>query len=175
MNQQLELVEKLIEKTGIGYAEAKAALEKTDWDILEAMILLESEGKINKTTSSYTTQKPPRAEKERQHAESAENFKQQAKSFGEWLRGVIDKGNRNCLEMYRKGERVLSVPVTVFVLLLLFCFWCVLPAMLVSLFFECRYSFSGPELGKDTVNHAMGKATDIADGIKSEINKKPEQ
>ena len=33
----------------------------------------------------------------------------------------------------------------------------------------CRFSFSGNELGKESVNSAMGKATDIADNIKSEI------
>ena len=39
----------------------------------------------------------------------------------------------------------------------------------VALFFGCRFSFSGTDLGKDSVNSAMGKATDIADNIKSEF------
>ncbi len=171
MNQNLELVEKLVEKTGISYAEAKEALEKTEWDILEAMILLESEGKVRgtKTTSAYTTQQTQQA-----RSEGQENFKRQAKNFGDWVKGVIDKGNTNFIEMYRRGDRKVSIPVTVFVILLIFCFWFVLPFMFISLFFECRYSFRGADLGKDSVNNAMAKATDIADNIKSEINKKPE-
>ena len=42
MEANLELVEKLVEKTGISYTEAKAVLVKTDWDILEALIELEA-------------------------------------------------------------------------------------------------------------------------------------
>jgi len=170
--KQLELVEKLVDKTGVSYAEAKAVLEQTDWDILEAMILLEAQGKVkdNKTTSAYTTQQKKKADNR-----GTENFKQQAHSFGSWFRGVIDKGNKNSIEMYRRGERIISIPVTVFVVLLILSASLVLPLMLVSLFFECRYSFRGPDLGKDAVNNVMGKATDIADNIKDEITKTTEQ
>ncbi len=42
----LEQVEKLREKTNISYDEAKAALEKTNGDILEAIINLEKENRI---------------------------------------------------------------------------------------------------------------------------------
>ncbi len=165
MEQNLELVEKLVEKTGVSYAQAKEALEQTDWDILEALILLESQGKINRQSAAYSTRKEEEPEKEEQPPEK------NASRFGAFLRDLIDKGNKNCLEVHRSGELVLSVPVNVCILLFLFCFWVVLPVMLVSLFFDCRYSFSGTELGKDSVNKAMGKATDIADDIKKEISK----
>ena len=87
------------------------------------------------------------------------------------MRELIDKGNRNLLQVKRDGELKLSIPVNVCILLLVFCFWIVLPAALISLFFNCRYSFKGEELGKEAVNQAMGKATDIAEDIKREIQK----
>ncbi len=167
MKDQLELVEKLMEKAGVGYADAKDALERNDWDLLEALVWLEKEGRVRAAAegtpyAQYSTQKNQKAPNE-----GAENFKRQTKSFWEWCKSVIDKGNRNSFEMYKNGECRLSVPVTVFVLLLIFTFWVVLPLMVVALFFDFRFSFSGPELGKESVNQALGRATDVADDIKS--------
>ena len=57
MSQHIDLVEKLVEKTGLSHTEAKSALEHADWDILEAMINLETQGKIRPgQTAEYTTQ-----------------------------------------------------------------------------------------------------------------------
>ena len=53
-----EMVEKLRTKANVSYEEAKAALEKTDWDVLDALVLLESEGKVKEAAAGqeYTTQ-----------------------------------------------------------------------------------------------------------------------
>ena len=53
---KLEKIEKIIEKTGVSYAEAKNALEEAGEDLLDAIVLLESQGKIKKPEmGSYTT------------------------------------------------------------------------------------------------------------------------
>ena len=53
----LEKVEKLVEKTGVSYEDAKSALEKSEGDILDAMIVLEKEGKVQAPrNSTYSTQ-----------------------------------------------------------------------------------------------------------------------
>ncbi|MEA4894461.1 MAG: DUF4342 domain-containing protein [Oscillospiraceae bacterium] len=190
MSQNLELVEKLVEKTGVSYSEAKAMLEKTDWDILEAIIRLENEGRVQRSrTSQYSTSNEAKETKQEQsesgsndrhrhqhrqskdNCEASENFKKSAKSFGAFMKDVFDKGNRNCLLVHRKNEKLIELPVTAFVILLVFCFWVILPLMIVGLFLGCRYSFSGNELGRDSVNNAMGKASDIAENIKSEFTK----
>ena len=41
--EQFEKVEKLREKTGVSYEDAKKALEEHDWDMLEAIVALENE------------------------------------------------------------------------------------------------------------------------------------
>ncbi|MBQ2160246.1 MAG: hypothetical protein II444_00250, partial [Firmicutes bacterium] len=52
-----EKVEKLVQKAGVTYEEAKAALEKADGDLLDAMIILEKEGKAEAPKqSSYSTE-----------------------------------------------------------------------------------------------------------------------
>ena len=54
--EQLEKVERLREKTGCTYEEAKAALEASNWDMLDAIVYLENQGKINgPNVSSYST------------------------------------------------------------------------------------------------------------------------
>lgn len=179
MEANLELVEKLVEKTGISYTEAKAVLVKTDWDILEALIELEAEGKINKSnTAEYSTRNGSgdcggeythKERREKKNSAAGENFKATGKSFGEMIRDIVDKGNSNYIEMYRNNERKLGMPVTAFALLLVIGFWIVIPLMIVAVFLGCRFSFSGKELGKDSVNNAMGKANEFADNIKSEI------
>ena len=41
--------------------------------------------------------------------------------------------------------------------------------MVIGLFFGFSYSFAGPELGRDDINSAMGKATSAAEALKTEI------
>ena len=182
MSQNLELVEKLVNKTGLSYTEARDALERANGDILEALIQLEAEGKVSRgNTAQYSTNstnnenaenkefKNSKESKGKEKNKAGDNFKKTTKSIGEWLKEIFDKGNTNCIEMFKNGERKIGMPFTAFVLLLIFCFWVIIPLMIVGLFFGCRYYFSGPQLGKDSVNNVMGKATDLADNIKSEF------
>jgi len=48
------MVETLREKANVSYEEAKAALEASNWDLLDAIVLLEGEGKIPTETSTYS-------------------------------------------------------------------------------------------------------------------------
>lgn len=189
MSQNLELVEKLVNKTGLSYTEAKNALDKADGDILDALIQLEAEGRIaSGNTTQYTTSTPNNENSVnndsrdtkgnkgnktgKEKGAAGENFKKTTKGIGEWLKEIFDKGNSNCIEMFRNGEKKIGMPVTAFVVLLIFCFWVIIPLMIVGLFLGCRYYFSGPQLGKDSVNNVMDKATDLADNIKSELKNK---
>ena len=44
--EHIEMVEKLMEKANVSYAEAKQALENNNWDMLDALIELERQGKL---------------------------------------------------------------------------------------------------------------------------------
>lgn len=167
MKENLELVEKLVQKTGVSYAEAKAVLEKSDWDILDAIIMLEADGKTF-GSAHYSTDKEARkdkyTEKEEQDCKSDEG-----NSFFLLLGKIFDKGNKNRIEMYKDSKRHVVMPVTIFIVLVLFGFWIVLPLMVVGLFFGCSYRFAGPDLGKEKVNNAMGKANQYAEEIKKDF------
>lgn len=161
---QYEMTEKLSEKMGVTMEEAKAALEACDWEMLDAALKLEQEKGAGQ--EAYTTEQAQRAEtaeKDKAHWKGA------AKNLGGLIRKVINCGNRNRLVIERKGENVLELPVTVVVLLLIVAFWVSVPLLVIGLFTGFRYSFSGPELGKDSVNNAMDKAAQVAEKVKEEV------
>ncbi|MCR4804135.1 MAG: hypothetical protein K5981_00575 [Clostridia bacterium] len=61
---RLEKVEQLVAKAGCSYAEAKEALEKSEWNVLDAIVLLESEGKAKASSASFSAgsaQQAPKA------------------------------------------------------------------------------------------------------------------
>ncbi|MDR1271779.1 MAG: DUF4342 domain-containing protein [Clostridiales Family XIII bacterium] len=82
---------------------------------------------------------------------------------------VFHKGNVNHFEVYRRGENILSIPVTILVIMLIFLFWVVLPALVIALFFGCRYRFRGPDLDRDAINNAMNAAANTAEDIKQSM------
>ena len=95
-------------------------------------------------------------------------FEDNVKRFFSWLGRVLRAAVINYFEVWRKGERIMAFPVILF----LFCiihwvFWVVLALIVVGLFCGFRYSFSGPHLGRKSVNDAMDKVSDIAEDIKS--------
>lgn len=170
----IEKVEKLREKANINYADAKDALERSNWDILDAMILLESEGKVPTQRSivevSYTT-KEDEQESKRDHSAAGDrtSFGDVVRRFFRWLGKIIRLGNANDLIVEKNGEVIIKMSSTVFVILLVLGFYIIIPLMIVGLFFRFRYSFDGPNLGKETINNVMHKATDVAEDIKGEF------
>ena len=50
-------IEQIVNKAGCSYEEAKTALEACGWDMIDAIISLERDGKINKETVEQTAPK----------------------------------------------------------------------------------------------------------------------
>ena len=167
-----EKVEKLKEHANVSYEEAKQALENSNWDILDAMIYLEQNGKVNgPEQSSYTTQ----AEKVKIKIEDKENKESLwnlLKRFGNWCVGWIEKGNNNSFCVEKNNREVFRVPITLLVVLLFFAFWVVVPLLVIGLFCEMRYHFAGPDVRSVDIdlNKAMDGAADAAETIKNEFN-----
>ena len=161
-----EMVEKLCEKANVTYEEARAALEQTDWDLLDAIVLLEQQGKVNKNSARHSTREEPL---EAEPMPERENFSSHVSKFWKTVARIIRIGNENHLVISRKGEQVLTLPVTALALLLLFAHVFLLVALVVGLFFGLRYSFKGEQLGRDSVNSAMKKAADMAECMKESV------
>ena len=174
----MEQIEKLREKANVTYEEAKAALDAASGDMLDAIINLEKQGKVKAPDNGGSFATPPpkdegrreKQEKQEKQTDKGVSFSSLLGKFFRWCGKVITKGNIHMFEVRRHGETLLSVPVTVLVLLLLFAFWVVIPLLVIGLFFGCRYFFSGPDLDKTGVNKMMDAAANAAEGIKKDIS-----
>lgn len=178
----LEQVEKLREKTNVSYDDAKAALDATGGDLLEAIIYLEKMGKVappagggyynsdQKSQGSECNNNECKNNKKKEESyQSRESFGSMLKCFGRFCARMIHRGNINTFEVYKGNELKIALPVTALALLLIFVFWVTVPLIIVGLFCGFRYSFNGPDLGKQAVNEAMDNAADTVENIKKSI------
>ena len=186
----MEQVEALRAKTGVSYEEAKEAMEAVGGDLLDAVIYLERQGKLKAPEGgSYSTRTgssllpQPTGQNAGPHADGGTNggggtaegpncessFGREMKELWNSLCRLIHKGNLNHFEVTRHHRCVLSVPVNLLVLALLFFFWITLPLLVVGLFFSFRYHFRGPDLERDTINGMMDSAADTAENLKRSV------
>ena len=181
----LEKVEKLRQRADVSYEEAKEALESCDWDILDALILLESQGKVKAPASgeaagtsvssehmghfgeSDASASGEQAQEEPTHALAVCETKEEENKKGQ--SGFFAKLGRAIQYLVAKVQ--FELPVIAFIILLILFFWVVVPLMFVSLFFDFSYNFKGAELGKESINRTMDQATEAVNNFKSEINK----
>jgi len=171
----IEQVERLREKANVTYDEAKAALEACNNDLLDAIIYLEKQGRVNRESGFYSSaagaKSGPTAEVPTEEPiEEKSGFSDLMKRFGRFCMKLIRKGNENSLEVYRNGELRTSMPVNVLALLLLVAFWITIPLLVLGLFFGFRYRFSGPDLGKNVVNDPMDGMANAAQELKNTIS-----
>lgn len=174
----LEQVEKLCAMAKISYEEAKAALDATNGDLLEAIIYLEKQGKITAPTGEgfYSSEKKQYHDYDAHHAHHAHHHCHDGKHFISGLKKIggfclkmIRKGNTNSFEVLKGEEIKASFPVIVLALLLVFAFWVTIPLIVIGLFFGLRYRFNGPDLRHNPVNDAMNSAADAAENLKKSI------
>ena len=160
-----EMAEKLSEKMNVTLQEATDALEACDWELLDAALLLEQQ-QGEKGPEAYST----RREDEEEPARGEEKTNRGAmKGVGGVLRKIFDLGRRNHFVVRKGDETILEMPVLALALLLIFAFWVCLPLLVIGLFAGFHYSFSGAELGRDSVNNAMDKAAEVAEKVKKEV------
>lgn len=188
---ELEKVEQLVGKTGCSYSDAKEALAKADWDMLDAIIELEKSGKAGKSSASYSTAQAGArkdageyVEAERFTGDAAERMKPEGFSgpdrtgFGEsskeygrraaeqgrsFFRRVWDVLKFNYLDLIgRGGNTVLHAPLWLCAVLAVVWFWGVLIAALVLMLLGYSFHFEGRDFGKSNINETMDKASRAA-------------
>lgn len=172
--EQLEKIEKLSERAKVSYDEAREALEASNWDLLDAMIYLEKNGKTQgpaqetySTSYEEQTQYVSVRDKVQEQKETAESF---FNKMGRLCKILWNKSINNFFRISRKGEEIIKIPIIVLVLALLAAWEITLIALVVGLFVGCHYSFCGKDdLG--SANKVMEKASKFADKVKDEYEK----
>ncbi len=173
----MEHVEKLREKANVSYAEAKAALDACGDDLLEALLYLERQGKVNPPEhGGFYSSESEQKEKQSGTTETAHSSEPAGESFSElmgrffrWIGGLFKKGCENLFDVRRGDSQIITMPVIVLVLLLIFCFWIVIPLLIIGLFLGCRYRFRGRDVEKTAVNKVMESAENAAETLKTDI------
>ncbi len=145
MKITLEQIDFLRERANVSYREAKEALEETEGDMVEALVMLEKQNKVS--------EKKKTAEK-----------KASGSGFGDNLKNFFKRMNR--IRFIIKNERgiLLNFPLTLAVILAIFATPFVIVGLLVALFTGYRIQFKN-ESGEDmAVNKYMDK---VSDSVKS--------
>lgn len=153
---KLEQVERLRERAQVSYDEAKLAYEQANGDLLDALIILERQGKVRPPQGDgyYRSEQGPREEQDHQRWEQTHqgreekhkeynNFKETLGKIWTAFADLVHKGNTTSFEVLKEKEHVASFPVTVLALLLLFAPWITIPAIVIGLFFGLHYQFVG--------------------------------
>ena len=161
-----EKVEKLREKANVTFEEAKAALEESNWDLLDAMIILERQGKAEERRESYSTKdnadlmvvdEPEK--KDRKHGNA----------FTDKLKVLWHKSCENFFVIEKGDDVILNIPIWVFIIIVLLTWHVTLVAMVVALFLGCKYSFKGAAEMK-TANEVCDKVSEAAEKVKESYN-----
>ncbi len=163
-----EKVEKLREKANVTFEEAKAALEEANGDLLDAMILLERQGKAETQKETYSTKEESTEVLVVDQPENKE--KKRGNAFTDKVKALWHKSCENYFVIEREEKVMLNLPIWVFIIILIFSWHVTIVAMIVALFFGCRYSFKGVDEMK-TANTVCEKASEAAEKVKEEYNK----
>ena len=183
--ENFEKVEKLREKTGVSYEDAKKVLEENNYDMLDAIIELERQGKVTEPKEgTYTAgasqdmenvKKFKLAQSEYEEKCKKNNFKEGFKKIADFFKFIFRKSLEIDFCINREDRRIASVPLLVLVLLLLGFFWITLPLIVIGLFFGITYNFTGVDKVILDVNDVCDKASQTAENIKNEFKKDEEQ
>ncbi len=162
-----EKVEKIAERAHVSFEDAKAALEATNWDMLDAMIYLERQGKAAGSGSTYSTTYESNAYGGEQYNRSSNANK---KTFGDKVKDLLRKSDENHFRITRKnGEKLIEFPIWLAIILVIALHGFALVLFIIGLFCGCGYSFIGPAK-MDVANKVMNTCEETADSIKDAFN-----
>lgn len=167
-----EKVEKLVQKANVSYEDAKNALEAANGDMLDAIIALEKAGKVN-SQASFTTTSPESSPYKDVPVVVDQTNKTEGKSFFKDLGAAIKRGFRytvdNSVRVVRNDVEVIKLPLWISIIAMLAAWELLLIVIVISLFFDCRYSVVGKDNANE-VNRVIDQASTFAGKVKESWN-----
>jgi len=179
---KLEKVELVREKCGVSYEDAREALEATDYDVLDAIIWLERQGRTQAQTASYETGattarvvSPEMAQAQQEYEAHSKKLKvgEAWSGFCAQVRQILRAGLDMTFIAERDGHRAIAVPL-LFMVIGILAWGATIWLLIIGLFFGFRYRIEGADPLTIDVNDAMNKAADVADSIKDDFRSKDE-
>ena len=154
MEITLEKIELVKDRTGVSYREAKEALERTDGNVVDAIILIEEDIDVAPRNAAETT----------------------ASKVVEEIKELVKKGNVTRVVVRKDKETVLNLPVNVGILGVVFVPWAALLSTIAALGLRCNISIvktDGEEV--NIVEKATEKLGDVREnysGVAGDIREK---
>lgn len=172
--ERYEMAELLSKKAGVSLAEARQALEDSEWDMLDAMIALESKTRAAQPQAVVVSGGPEpgaySAPAQTQPVTAPKKDPVLTNGFAEiweYIKKFFLLLVRTMFTVTRKDRELMSFPVIWLVVLLIACFWVTLPALIIGLFFGCKYRFEGKGKASDAANKAMASIEDVVEDVRS--------
>ena len=134
-------------------------------------MILEKQGKIrtDKTVHHAEANGTQSGEMEN-HAINEDAKAHESVHAGKAIRSAFGFVLHTSFHVKRRGRELFTMPTWILAILLP-AFWGIaIPVLLAALFFECRYSFSGPG-NIEAANEFFDKAGSFADGVESGLQK----
>ena len=169
--ERYEMAELLSKKAGVSLEEARAALDENEWDLLDAMVALERRHntpapitvEAGGTEAGYSEPQPVKSAPKREPV-----FTNGFAMLWHYVKRLCRLSVETSFNVVRRDKVILSVPVLVLVILLLSCFWVVIPALLIAMFVGCRYQFSGARSA--AANRVMEKVGDAVENLRDSLD-----
>ena len=120
---KLEMIEKLRERADISYEEAKEILDRAEGDLLEAIVLLEKEGRMRQpqaeAAAETAAQEANAASETKASADAAVPAEAQPKEkkpsgLSKAIRNFFDFLTQTSFHVTRKGSEIFAMPSLVF-------------------------------------------------------------
>ncbi len=171
--ERYEMAELLSKKAGVSLEEAREALAENEWDILDAMVALERKNRTEPTPVTVDRTESGPEYSEPQPVKSAPKrdpvFTNGFAMIWHYIKRVVQLSVETFFTVNRKDKNLISIPVLVLVILLIACFWVMLPVLVIGLFLGCQYHFEGKR-GATAANRAMDKLGDVVENIKDTLD-----
>ena len=170
---RFDLVDKLVKSTGVSYEDAKIALESSGWDLLDAAVWLEKNGRTEAKSNSFSTdpeqqeQAQQQRQQQQQRNEAPRGSAETRRTRGGLISGLIAKirgilMDNDLVVCKQSGEIFLEIPVWLAVILLIVAFWPTLIVLILVFILGFRFRFHGPDLGSETLNRVLNQAENSA-------------
>ena len=160
---EFDKIEKLRQRANVSFEEARDALAACEGDLLDAMVYLERLGHAKAPEqSTYSTNTDEKKSYEnvpdvvvRSQSENSDpSFWDQ---LGHLLKTAFRKSVDNYLVVSHKNEEKFRIPILLLVIILIFFNFGIIVAIVISLFFDVRYSFTGKD-DLSSVNRMIDEA-----------------
>ena len=170
--ERYEMAELLSKKANVTLEEARQALAENEWDLLDAMVALERRGRTaleSVTVDRGAGEEGAEPRKVKNTAPREPVFTNGFATIWHYIKRLCELSVQTSFTVLHREKEVFSVPVLVMLILVICCFWVVVPALVIGLFVGCSYRFEGKKAA-EAANRAMDKLGGVVLNIKDTLD-----